>query len=103
MTFLFQFVLTPGPVDELPVKVPPLLAAIRSNRYVHVKELYIWDVPMKHEDTATLVCIIIIHDGPKPLAITCNLFDANNFASILYTPEKHAQSCRHGRIGQLGS
>ena len=53
--FVYQFILTPGPADELPVKVPPLVAAIRSNRYVHVKELYIWDVPMKHEDTATLV------------------------------------------------
>ena len=47
--------MTPGPAEELPVKVPPLIAAIRSNRYVHVKELYIWDVPMKHEDIATLV------------------------------------------------
>jgi len=46
----------PGPAEELPVKVPPLVAAIRSNRYVHVKELYIWDIPMKHEDMATLVC-----------------------------------------------
>lgn len=51
----YQFILTPGPAEELPVKVPPLIAAIRSNRYVHVKELYIWDVPMKHEDIATLV------------------------------------------------
>ena len=52
---MYQFILTPGPAEELPVKVPPLIAAIRSNRYVHVKELYIWDVPMKHEDIATLV------------------------------------------------
>ena len=51
-----MFILTPGPTDEIPVKVSPLVAAIRSNRYVHVKEIYIWDVPMKHEDIATLVC-----------------------------------------------
>lgn len=54
--YFWQFILTPGPAEELPVKVLPLVAAIRSNRYVHVKELYIWDMPMKHEDIATLVC-----------------------------------------------
>ncbi|XP_015780725.1 PREDICTED: uncharacterized protein LOC107358647, partial [Acropora digitifera] len=54
----YQFILTPGPAEELPVKVPPLIAAIRSNRYVHVKELYIWDVPMKHEDIATLALLL---------------------------------------------
>lgn len=57
-SLLAKFILTPGPADELPVKVPPLVAAIRSNRYVHVKELYIWDVPMKHEDTATLALLL---------------------------------------------
>lgn len=57
-TLLAKFILTPGPAEELPVKVPPLIAAIRSNRYVHVKELYIWDMPMKHEDIATLALFL---------------------------------------------
>lgn len=57
-TLLAKFILTPGPSDELPVKVPPLVTAIRSTRYVHVKELYIWDVPMKHEDIATLAFLL---------------------------------------------
>lgn len=57
-TLLAKFILTPGPAEELPVKVPPLVAAIRSNRYVHVKELYIWDIPMKHEDMATLALLL---------------------------------------------
>ncbi|XP_078379074.1 uncharacterized protein LOC144662188 [Oculina patagonica] len=57
-TLLAKFILTPGPAEELPVKVPPLVAAIRSNRYVHVKELYIWDIPMKHEDIATLALLL---------------------------------------------
>ena len=61
LCYCWQFILTPGPAEELPVKVPPLVAAIRSNRYVHVKELYIWDIPMKHEDIATLVCNVLIY------------------------------------------
>lgn len=57
-SLLAKFILTPGPTDEIPVKVSPLVAAIRSNRYVHVKEIYIWDVPMKHEDIATLALLL---------------------------------------------
>lgn len=54
-TLLVKFILTPGPPDvDLPVKVPPLLSALRSTRYTHVKEMYIWDIPMKHEDVASL-------------------------------------------------
>lgn len=51
--------MTPGPPDEvLPVKVPPLLAAIRSTRYVYVKEMYVWDVPMAHEDVASIAIFL---------------------------------------------
>lgn len=57
-SLLAKFILTPGPSDELPVKVPPLLTAIRSTRYVHVKELYTWDIPMKHEDISTLALFL---------------------------------------------
>ncbi|XP_022796165.1 uncharacterized protein LOC111334634 [Stylophora pistillata] len=57
-SLLAKFILTPGPTDEIPVKVSPLVAAIRSTRYVHVKEIYIWDVPMKHEDIATLALLL---------------------------------------------
>lgn len=55
---LFQFILTKGPPEELPVKVPPLLAALRSTRYVYVKELYVWDVPLAHEDVASLAIFL---------------------------------------------
>jgi hypothetical protein len=53
-----QFILTLGPPDELPVKVPPLLAALRSTRYEYVKEMYIWDIPLEHEDVASLAIFL---------------------------------------------
>jgi len=53
-SLLVKFILTPGPPEELPIKVPPLLSALRSTRYTHIKELYIWYIPMKHEDVASL-------------------------------------------------
>lgn len=56
--FLVKFVLFPGSSDVLPVKISPLLSALRSTRYVYVKELYVWDLPMKHEDVATLALFL---------------------------------------------
>ena len=56
--FLVKFVLYPGPCEDCPVKVSSLLSALRSTRYVYIKELYIWDLPMKHEDVATLALFL---------------------------------------------
>lgn len=49
------------------------MAAIRSNRYVHVKELYVWDIPMKHEDIATLVCnVYVVHALNQVVYFVCH-------------------------------
>ncbi|XP_028402095.1 uncharacterized protein LOC114525069 isoform X2 [Dendronephthya gigantea] len=56
--FLVKFVLFPGQCEDCPVKISPLLSALRSTRYVYIKELYIWDIPMKHEDVATLALFL---------------------------------------------
>ena len=56
--FLVKFVLYPGSCEDCPVKVSPLLSALRSTRYVYIKELYIWDLPMQHEDVATLALFL---------------------------------------------
>lgn len=53
-----QFILTPGPPEEPPVKLPPLLSALRSTRYEYVKEMYIWDLPLEHEDAASLALFL---------------------------------------------
>ena len=56
--FFFQFILEPVPVEkegDLPVLLEPLLACLRQERYIYVKDLYIWQYPMTYENAATLV------------------------------------------------
>ena len=58
--FIFECVL-PDNEGDLPVLIEPLLAAIRQDRYVYIKDLHIWDYPMSIENAATLVCIYNIY------------------------------------------
>ena len=45
--------------------IEPLLAAIRQDRYVYIKDLHIWDYPMSIENAATLVTMDIKHNSKK--------------------------------------
>ena len=40
---------------DLPVLIEPLLACLRQERYIFIKDLYIWQYPMIYENAATLV------------------------------------------------
>ncbi|XP_046852118.1 uncharacterized protein LOC124445436 isoform X2 [Xenia sp. Carnegie-2017] len=55
---LVKFTLYSGPCEDCPVKISSLLSALRSTRYVHIKELYVWDLPLKHEDIANLALFL---------------------------------------------
>ena len=43
------------PQDGLRVKLEPAIAALRSIRYIPIKEIYVWDILVKYEDVAALV------------------------------------------------
>ncbi|XP_007893444.2 uncharacterized protein LOC103179809 isoform X2 [Callorhinchus milii] len=47
--------------DSLPVSLKPLLMTIREERYMHGKELCVWDVPLTNQDIAELAIIIELH------------------------------------------
>eukprot|EP00795_Rhopilema_esculentum_P016902 gene16902-8386_t len=52
---LSKIILTNGPADEeLKVKLSPVIAAIRSIRYLHLKEMFIWEITVKYEDLLAL-------------------------------------------------
>ena len=55
--FIFESVV-PENEGDLPVLIEPLLAAIRQDRYVYIKDLHIWDYPMSIENAATLALLI---------------------------------------------
>ena len=40
---------------DMPVLIEPLLACLRQERYIYIKDLYIWQYPMIYENAATLV------------------------------------------------
>lgn len=42
------------PRDGLTVKLEPAIAALRSVRYVYIKDVFVWDIPVKYEDMASL-------------------------------------------------
>ncbi|OWF54471.1 uncharacterized protein LOC110444826 isoform X1 [Mizuhopecten yessoensis] len=56
-TVLDKFIIESSVVEkegDMPVLLEPLLAAIRQERYIHIRDLRIWNYPMSHENTATL-------------------------------------------------
>ncbi|KAI8515169.1 hypothetical protein Bbelb_077600, partial [Branchiostoma belcheri] len=46
------------PPDQPIMMVEPLLDALRSERYVFIKELSVWDVPLKHENVASVALLL---------------------------------------------
>ncbi|KAK6184718.1 hypothetical protein SNE40_007130 [Patella caerulea] len=48
-----------GDGGELPVLLDPLLAALRKERYIHFKDLYVWNYPMSYENVASLALLVI--------------------------------------------
>lgn len=44
--------------DDIPISIEPLLAALRQERYNFLKELYIWEIPLKHENVASLALLL---------------------------------------------
>ncbi|ESO98833.1 hypothetical protein LOTGIDRAFT_231199 [Lottia gigantea] len=55
--FIFEPI-TPERDGEVQVLLEPLLTAIRTERYVYVKDIYIWNYPMSYENVASL-CLLI--------------------------------------------
>jgi len=54
-THLTKMILAELPSEnDLVVKLAPALAAIRSIRYTHIKEIFVWDIHVKYEDIAAL-------------------------------------------------
>ncbi|XP_074657903.1 uncharacterized protein LOC141910910 [Tubulanus polymorphus] len=54
---LVKLVIEPVPVetkDDLQVKLEPLIAAVRSERYTYIKDIYVWDLFLEHSNIATL-------------------------------------------------
>ncbi|CAH1245701.1 Hypp7526 [Branchiostoma lanceolatum] len=47
-----------SPPDQPIMMVEPLLDALRSERYVFIKELSVWDVPLKHENVASVALLL---------------------------------------------
>nr|KAG5698008.1 hypothetical protein BaRGS_005826 [Batillaria attramentaria] len=50
-TFIFE----PVPVEkegDLPALFEPFLMSLRQERYVHIKDLYVWDYPISYENMA---------------------------------------------------
>ncbi|XP_062407932.1 uncharacterized protein LOC134099156 [Sardina pilchardus] len=61
--------------ERASVSVCPLLCAVRDERYTHLKELRLWDLPIKHQDMADL-CLLLERKGRTvyPL-VTLELLD----------------------------
>lgn len=60
-TVLEKFIFEAGiPENEgdLPVLIEPVLAAIRQDRYIYIRDLHIWEYPMSIENAATLALLI---------------------------------------------
>ena len=54
----FQFILESAAVEkegDLPVLFDPLFASIRQERYIFIKDLYVWDYPVTFENMANFV------------------------------------------------
>ncbi|XP_033103868.1 ribonuclease inhibitor-like [Anneissia japonica] len=66
---IVKFILEPIPSWEDPelsnVQLEPLLMAIRHERYKWIKEVHIWEIPLKHEDVASLA--LTLEKGPYPI------------------------------------
>lgn len=65
---LTKFVLESVPVstkDDPVVALEPMLMALRQERYTVIQNLHIWDMPLFHEDLASLA--ILLEKGAYPL------------------------------------
>ncbi|XP_038050255.1 uncharacterized protein LOC119723597 isoform X1 [Patiria miniata] len=47
------------------VKLEPLVMSLRQERYKYIKELHVWDIPLKHEHLASLA--LMLDKGVYPL------------------------------------
>nr|XP_054770701.1 uncharacterized protein LOC129278584 [Lytechinus pictus] len=65
-----KFILEPIPDFEDPdltnVQLDPLILAIRAERFKYIKELHVWDIPLKHADVANLA--LMMEKGPYPIS-----------------------------------
>ena len=55
LQFVLDTVPAPSPEDPV-VAIEPFLMALRQERYTFIKALHIWDVPLTHQDMASIVC-----------------------------------------------
>ncbi len=61
MLVLLQFILKPGVSAEPQESVStlePLTDALRQQRYTHIQDLHVWDLPLNHCELASLVSTI---------------------------------------------
>lgn len=73
---MVKFILEPIPDFQDPdltnVQLEPLIQALRAERYKYIKELHVWDIPLKHADVANLA--LMVEKGPYPIT-RINLVD----------------------------
>ncbi|XP_071798690.1 uncharacterized protein [Asterias amurensis] len=66
---IVKFILEPVADFQDPVlsnvRLEPLVMSLRQERYKYIKELHIWDIPLKHEDVATLA--LMLDKGVYPI------------------------------------